>query len=360
MTMTKSVPFVPPKEPDWSVVSALLAESRATNRFANFGPVSRRLEQAIIERLSVRAPETRAAVVCSSATTGLQAAAGALSIQAGRPLRWVVSAYGFFSTFIGVFSDALVIDCGLNGLIDQTALAALDPADYDGVVVTNPFGLVEDFSTVCRFCADRGKAMILDNAAGFGLIDGAVAPQERLDWAEVVSFHHTKPFGFGEGGAVILAPDLAERVRSVINFGVGLADEVTWAPYLCNGKMAEYPAALILDRLLSVDRWQDGYRCQAQRVLELGRSVGLTPLLIPAGRAVPGQLAFLADRGRALVDLANPVLDLAKYYRPRHPAGRRAADLFARMVNVPTHPGMAALSDDSLRLVLAKAAGDSK
>ena len=41
-----------------------------------------------------------------------------------------------------------------------------------------------------------------------------------MQYSEILSFHHTKPWGFGEGGAVICETFDEKIVRQLINFGV--------------------------------------------------------------------------------------------------------------------------------------------
>ena len=350
------LPFVGEKQSPTTRVDALLDAARSENRFANFGPVSRQLERWIGDRLgqlsTVNRPQDRAAITCCSATLGLQGAAGTMAVRHGRPLRWVVSAYGFFSTFTGVFSQSKVVDCDRQGLLDLDAVAALDPDSYDGIVVTNPFGLFGDFAPFFDFCRDRGKAMLLDNAAGLGATHADRLPTSaaEVDWIEVVSFHHTKPLGMGEGGAAIMAEAARETFRAVINFGVGLPQ--TFAPFYTNGKLSDFAAAHILAHLEGEPQWGPAYVEQAARVIEAGRQAGLTPLSDGPFPAPPGQVGLLAEGPVAESALENPEIVLRTYYPPVHPGFAHAEDIWRRIVNVPTHPGVADLPDDRLDAVL--------
>jgi len=61
--------------------------------------------------------------------------------------------------------------------------------------------------------------------------------------AEVVSFHATKPFAIGEGGAVFTRDSsLCERIELVVSFGLG-ADRSVQVPLGLNAKMSELHAA---------------------------------------------------------------------------------------------------------------------
>jgi dTDP-4-amino-4,6-dideoxygalactose transaminase len=66
--------------------------------------------------------------------------------------------------------------------------------------------------------------------------------------AATISFHHTKPLGFGEGGAVIIDKKYEPALRSLINFGIGYSDEY-WMREGNNGKMSDLAAAYIIQYL---------------------------------------------------------------------------------------------------------------
>ncbi|OAN55990.1 hypothetical protein A6A04_10545 [Paramagnetospirillum marisnigri] len=284
----------------------------------------------------------------------LTAAAGTLAVTAGRPLRLVGSAFGFFSSAIGCLHQGHLLDCGPDGLLDLAAVEAMDPDDWDCLVYTNTFGLYHDFRAVFALCARLGKSLILDNASGFGVISAANLPAEaaEVEWIETFSFHHTKPFGLGEGGAAQMAAGLRPVFDAILNFGVGLPQE--FRRYFGNGKISDIAAAAILARVQSSEQWSGAYVEQAARVVALGRSVGYGVLVEPgAPGQVPAHVGLLAPGALSVAELANPVVNLGKYYVPL--GGREFVNswrLYDRMVNVPTHPGMAEPSDGELRACL--------
>ena len=60
-------------------------------------------------------------------------------------------------------------------------------------------------------CTDASVPLLIDSAAGFGAIDETGRPLGSQGDTEVFSFHATKPFAIGEGGAVV---DSDPRSRS--------------------------------------------------------------------------------------------------------------------------------------------------
>lgn len=346
------VDFVEDKHAPPEVLAGLLRPAIAANRHTNFGPVSAELESTL-HRLN-GGGAARACIAVANATLGLQAAVCALENAQGRRLRWAVGDFSFFTAFQGPFQKGLPVACGPDGQIDMAALAALDQGAYDAILATNVFGLGEDFAPLFDFAAARGKVLLVDNAAGFG----ALAPWHGAGtappaWAEVVSLHHTKPWGMGEGGAVFLPADMAPLVRAAVNFGTGIGHPLADTRLCTNGKISEIAAAQCLFRVTGHDAWAPAYREQAARLTALARGVGLAPVAaaLPA-RAVPGQVAFTADRPVPLEALENPHFRILKYYRPGPGSGAVARDLYARILNLPCHGGMAAVPDATVTEVL--------
>lgn len=331
------VPFVQPKEPDWNRIASICKASARAQRWTNFGPVSEALAATIAS--IVRLPDDRAVVVSSSATIALQAIAGMHAVRAKRPLNWLISAFGFFSTAINSFAGRIrIVDCTPNGLLDLEAADRIDIEDWDGLIVTNVFGLADDLSSYQRFCADRGKLLIVDSAVAF---PGKSPRQTTAD--EVISFHHTKPWGVGEGGCAIVDSDAAAPVKSFLNFGVGTSPE--FAIYATNGKISELAAAAILARIEQLDQWKHGYFANCNRIRARCSAAGIATLGRAPDHVISPHVPVLAPRPIMLEEMPQARFDVRKYYRPLARGYAMATKLYERMVNIPCHPGMSAISD---------------
>lgn len=340
-----TVPFVEPKIPDWSRIAQICTLSERDHRWANFGPVNAALGSVLGSLMEL--PEDRSVIPSSSATSALQAIAGMHAVRAGRPLVWAVSAFGFFSGAIGAFAGRnCIVDCDKSGLLDLEPLARLDPGSWDGLIVTNVFGMTADFSRYGAFCQERGKRLIIDSALGF--------PRPRHHGAgadEVISFHHTKPWGFGEGGCAIVARESASLVRSFLNFGAGT--DAAFAPYASNGKMSDVAAAAILERLERLPSWSFFYEQQRRRIVNLVAAAGLKMLGRCLNEAISPHLPVLAPGPIALEAMPAARFAVRKYYRPLAPGFPTAQVLFSRIVNVPCHPAMAATPTHELERFFA-------
>jgi dTDP-4-amino-4,6-dideoxygalactose transaminase len=336
----RSVPFVEPKTPDWGRVAQICSLSERERRWANFGPVEGVLSQVIQEITSLG--NDQCAVPSSSATTALHAVVGLHAITAGRPLNWAVSAFGFASSVIGPLCDrALVVDCDSSGMIDLEQLEGVDPERWDGMIVTNIFGIASDLSRFEDFSRRKGKPLVIDSALAFPL------PRHRSETVtEVISFHHTKPWGFGEGGCAIVPRKHAAIIRSLLNFGTNL-DGIALG-YAMNGKLSDAAAALIIDRLERLPSWAPLYAAQRHRVASAAAHAGLALLGTPPLETIVAHLAVLARKPLTINELPTARFTTGKYYRPLEQGCPTSRKIFDCIINVPCHSAMAAISDSEL------------
>jgi dTDP-4-amino-4,6-dideoxygalactose transaminase len=134
--------------------------------------------------------------------------------------------------------------------------------------------------------------------------------------AEVFSLHATKVFGIGEGGVVFAPKELADRVRTVINFGIrpdGIGPGT-------NGKLSEYPCAVglaVLDHIASYigARRRIAYRYikrfESRRDIKLPCCSGSPPW-----QSFPIQLAITREARKFVERAAERGVELRRYYRP--------------------------------------------
>jgi dTDP-4-amino-4,6-dideoxygalactose transaminase len=340
--------FIETKTPDFASIQRLLTASAEANQWTNFGPVSRRLEARVRELVEL--PEGKAAVACASGTAALHALVRYFGFRSGRALRWVVSAYTWPCQRQGALSEARVVDCDSSGVLDLARVRQLAADSYDGIVVTNLFGAaspVEEWSTLAR---ERGKILIFDSAACFlstyrGVLMGGFGD------AEIFSFHHTKPCGFGEGGVAIVNEDAEEGFRSLINFG--LTHRIDTGSWSTNGKMSDVAAAFILDRLGHAASIKETHRAQFERIAAVAESLGLLLLCRPEARTGFPSLVPLLFPGPVASDhLINTHVKLHRYYPAAQAHHATARDLCDRMVAFPCHAGLASLSDADAARVL--------
>lgn len=249
-----SVTVMRPDMPSASAILPYLEQMDQNLIYSNFGPLSRQLET----RLSARFKMPTAGVLStSSGSAALMGAILALTGQAspGRQLALCAShsfaasvssvrACGYRPQFVDVNPDTWALD--------PQVLRDLPNLKHIGLVlVTAPYGRLPDIAAWEAFALETEIPVVIDAAAGFD-----VALSSGLHFSDHVpltmSFHATKAFGCGEGGAIFSNnSDFLARCRGAINHGFWGQRRV-----LCdntNGKMSEYHASVALAEL---DRWE--------------------------------------------------------------------------------------------------------
>ena len=334
------VAFIEDKKIDMPRFEQLLERTRLQNHWTNFGPLSRTLETILLELLKLH--DSKTVVMCASGTAALFGLAGLHAVKAGRRLRWVTSAYTFPCQRIGPFADAIVVDCDESGVINLGEVDLLGPQNWDGLIVTNLFGTQRQINRFQEYAASHGKRLLIDGATAlFGVDRSGLGTAD-----EMISFHHTKPWGFGEGGCAIVDKHDEMLLRSIFNFGLN-SSEVPW-PYAFNGKLSEISAASILERLERLPSWSFFYQRQRHRILTLANAVGLGPLGGINPDSITNSLPLLLPSVIPLDRLSGYRFAVHKYYRPLGLGHPHADQIYSRIVNVPCHPGMAAISTGEL------------
>ncbi len=243
------LPWVTPKPLCESAALELLAESVRTGQYSNDGPCVRSTAAYLESHLQL--PASKRVVMAASGTAALHSLVAAFDIlRGGRPLTWVTQAATFPSSVLGPLRDRCqVLDNDAVAFGPSFAALEAEKATFDGIIVTNLFGMACDVAAYTAWAALNGKLCVFDNAATpmtfwngenlCALGDGAI-----------ISLHETKPLGRGEGGAVICSVELAAAVHRAQNFGFVLGTPVrTPHHHASNWRMSDIAAAFIQARL---------------------------------------------------------------------------------------------------------------
>jgi dTDP-4-amino-4,6-dideoxygalactose transaminase len=237
----------------------------------------------------------------------------------------------------------------------QHKIAAVMPVAVYGVPV--------DAAAWDAFVQDTGIPVLIDAAAA---VETQKIPQHCL---VAHSLHATKPFGIGEGGALVGAAALITKVRQLSNFGTVDRIAHTWGT---NAKLSEFHGVVGLAQLA---RWPEIKARRAALLAQYQAALAALPVrLQPAiEQAVPSLLMLdcapvLASAVRAVLQaqgIATHQTYLPALYR--HPAFAElqrfsvegcavehcphADRMVQHVVGVPFHPFMT--DDDVMRVVAA-------
>ena len=230
--------WVPKKSINHNLVKTYLSNTEETGHFTNYGPNVRLLEEKTRQYFEI--DETKAVIVVNNGSTAIQVLAAAIEYVQNRDLKWATQGFTFPPSAQCNLSDVAIVDIDREGGID---IAQIDDS-IDGVIITNIFGNVVNIDKYETWARENNKYLIFDNAATcytFYKVKYCV----NYGVGCGISFHHTKPFGFGEGGAIIVDKKYEQAVRCLINFGIGLTSEY-FVKEGTNGKMSDVSAVYIL------------------------------------------------------------------------------------------------------------------
>lgn len=250
-----AVPALRPLLPRVDRLVPYLSRIDAARIYTNHGPLSTEFERRLESHFGL----PRGGLACaSSGTAGLIGAILATAGQATakRPLA-LMPAFTFVATAVAAercgYQVCLADIDADTWMLDPERLADHPALGQVGVVLpVAPLGRPVPQEAWLAFRERTGIPIVIDGAASFDRLEET---RERYIGAIPValSFHATKSFGTGEGGAVVSTDvDIMPLVVPALNFGFCTARDSQSAS--TNGKLSEYHAAVGLAEL---DGWAE-------------------------------------------------------------------------------------------------------
>ena len=235
-----------PNMPDKEKVLAKFAQVLDNQWLTNMGPLSLELEGRIASMLGVK----HCICVCN-ATIGLELLQRALNLKG----EVIIPSFTFIATAHSLRwqrIDPVFCDVRLEDhLIDPTKIEAFITPRTSAIMAVPIWGQPCDYTALQAIADKHGLKLIFDSAHAFGCKSGDQYLGGFGD-AEVFSFHATKVFSTGEGGAITTNSDeLAEKLRLMRNFGFTNYDKTDHIG--TNAKMSEFAAAYGLIHLDELD-----------------------------------------------------------------------------------------------------------
>ncbi len=213
----------------------------------NDGELHQRLERELEAHLGVK----HASLFCNG-TLSLLVALQALDLRMGEV---ITTPFTFPATTNVLHWNRLrPVFCDVDPVtfnIDPERVAAAFTDQTRAILAVHVYGQPCDVGALKELGERHGVPVVYDAAHAF---DVRLEGRPVLEWGDVssLSFHATKLFTTGEGGALVTANTaLDARIRSLKNFGI--ADEETVLAPGINAKLCETSAAFGLLRLRDVD-----------------------------------------------------------------------------------------------------------
>lgn len=285
--MAYRIPFNRP-----SIVGSELAyvsEALERGHISGDGPFSRRCETLLEQALG--APR---ALMTTSCTHALELAAALLEVEPGDEV--IVPAFTFVTT-AGAFAmrGARIVFCDIRPdtlNLDERRLDSLVTERTKAIVAVHYAGVGCEMDNVLAVAERAGVAVVEDNAHGlFGRYRGRSLGGFGVFAAQ--SFHETKNFTCGEGGALLINDErfvprsevLREKGTNRKAFFRGDVDRYTWvdegSSYVLSDLLAAFLAAQLEERESIQAARRNIWLTYAGGLREWAASVGATLPFVP-------------------------------------------------------------------------------
>lgn len=380
MTSPESLPPIPFNRPSRTGnEDRYMAEALAAGHISGDGAFTRRCHELLREALG--AP---AVLLTTSCTSALEMAALLLEIRPGDEV--IVPSFTFVSSvnaFVLRGARPVFADIRPDTLnLDERHLASLVTERTRAVVPVHYAGVGCDMDAIDAITRPRGIAVVEDNAHGlFGRYKGRLLGS--FGALSTLSFHETKNFTCGEGGALVINdPALVERAEIIREKGTnrsrffrGQVDKYTWVDVGSSYLPSDLLAAYLLAQLESKDRIQSHrqkvYEHYRGRLAEWAAASGARLPFVPEWCATSYHMFYvlmpdLAARQALIAHLKQRGILAVFHYLPLHrsPAGVKYGkegascpvtdDASDRLVRLPFYNDLG--DDDLARIVDAVAA----
>jgi dTDP-4-amino-4,6-dideoxygalactose transaminase len=207
-------------------------------QLTNNGPLVKELEARLATYLGVKH-----CLLVSSGTIALQMAIKALQLK-GQIITTPFSFVATSSAIVWEGCQPVYTDIDSRSLcINPAQIEAAISPETCAILAAHVYGHPCDVEQIQDIANKYQLKVIYDAAHAFGV---KYKEQSLLDYGDIstLSFHATKLFYTGEGGAIICNnDDLAEKIRRIRDFGIN-GPEAFFNEVGINAKMSEFHAAL--------------------------------------------------------------------------------------------------------------------
>jgi len=315
-----------------------LADALRSGRLAGDGPYTARCHALLEREIGVHK-----ALLTTSCTHALEMAAILLNVGAGDEV--ILPAFTYVSVanaFVLRGARPVFADVRLDTLnLDETRLESLITSRTKAIVVVHYAGVACEMDAILAIAERHRLPVVEDNAHGlFGRYGNRGLG--TMGAIGTLSFHDTKAFTCGEGGALLLNdPSLVERAEVVREKGTNrrqfLRGEVgayTWVDIGSSYSPSELLAAVLLAQLEQRETVMASramiWNAYATRLREWADRRGVQLPVVPASCEPAHHLFFLmlrspAERQSLMSHLADAGISSAFHYQPLHVSdmGRR-------------------------------------
>ncbi|KUG09612.1 DegT/DnrJ/EryC1/StrS family aminotransferase [Solirubrum puertoriconensis] len=271
ITVTKT--FLPPLEEYNKLLNGIWERGWLTNE----GPLVGQLEDALKQVLGVKH-----LFFVSNGTLALQLAIKALDLQGGEIITTPFSYVATTSSIVWENCRPVFVDiCPDTLCLNPELIEAAITPNTRAILATHVFGTPCDVDAIAQIADRNNLRVIYDAAHAFGV---NYLGQSVLNYGDIntLSFHATKLFHTGEGGAVVTNNDyLAHKLGYMRNFGHNGPNQFVGLGI--NAKNSELHAAMGLSVLPYVPQLMERRRALSALYDKLLAPLRLQQPVVPTG-----------------------------------------------------------------------------
>lgn len=317
-------------------------------------------------------------LLTTSCTSALEMAAILLDIQPGDEV--ILPSYTFVSTadaFVMVGAKIVFVDINPKTMnIDENKIEEAITSKTKAIVVVHYAGISPDMDKIMKIAKEHNLKVVEDSA------QGVMAKYKDKYLGTIAdlgcySFHETKNYSMGEGGAIVINdPELIERAEIIREKGTnrnkffrGEIDKYTWVDYGSSYLPSELNCAYLYpqlkeaeminnDRLTSWNYYKDGLK-------ELEKDGCITLQYVPEYSEHNAHMFYikaknLEERTMLIEYLKSKGIQAVFHYIPLHtsPAGMRFGRFFGedkyttseseKLVRLPMYYGLTRKEQDEV------------
>jgi dTDP-4-amino-4,6-dideoxygalactose transaminase len=261
--------------------------------------------------------------------------------------------------------------------LDPAHVAASMTPEVRAIVTVHYAGVPSNIDALVALADLHGIPLIEDNAHGFFASHNG-QPLGTFGRMSTLSFHETKNFHCGEGGALILNEERdVDRAHVLLDKGTnrqqflqGTVDKYTWQGHGSSFGLSDLLAAYLASQFEHADKIRAQRRAVATLYAELlepkAEDLGLRLISVPESATPADHMFFVilpdaAKRAQVISAMRDQDVNPAFHYVPLHSAPGAAKlvdsyqdcpvtdDVSARLLRLPFYN---ALSDDEIRTVV--------
>lgn len=341
--------------------AASIMEAIQSHKICGDGAFTKRCNERLQELTG-----TKQALLTTSCTHALEMAAILLNIQPGDEV--IMPSFTFVSTanaFALRGAKCVFIDVRPDTMnIDETKIEQAITKRTRAIVPVHYAGVVCEMDTIQQIAKKHNLAVVEDAAqAVTSIYKGKQAG--AIGDIGCFSFHETKNFSMGEGGAILLSTEeLGERAEIIREKGTnrsrffrGFVDKYTWvdigSSYLPSELNAAYLYPQLLEHTLITENRMQAWTTYQEALLPLAQSERIALQEIPSHCTHNAHMFYvkckdIEDRSRAIEYLKEHGIHSVFHYIPLHssPAGKTLGEFVGEDIYTTAH------SEQLLRLPL--------